>query len=145
MVGASGTGGVEVVLTLLTEVVILHMRLLIIEIRESSLQLPFSVTFLMASRFRTIGLCLEKRIHTELCHCLKVFLVVFGGRCGWDWTTCIARCGSPLFGGVPKCIGIAVWLTVGFCKSEMPCHGADFGSLTELLQTDWLTRWVWRI
>ena len=42
-VKANGTGGSEMILTLLTEVVALHVGLTIIEVREPSFQLSFSV------------------------------------------------------------------------------------------------------
>ena len=42
-VRASGAGGGKMILTLLTEVVALYVRLTIVEVREPSLQLSFSV------------------------------------------------------------------------------------------------------
>ena len=83
------------------------------------------------------------------CHRLKVFLGILGGNWGGNWTSCIARCGSPLFGGVPKSIWIAVPKRErggAFLREQEPdAIAAKFGIvLTELFQTGWLTRWVWR-
>ena len=68
-VGASGAGGIEMILAVLG---------------------PFS----LACGFGTNGLSLKEKIHTEHCHCLKVFLGVLGGSYGGDWTSCIA-CEAP--------------------------------------------------
>ena len=45
---------------------------------------------------------------TNPCRTLSLFFGVLGGSWGEDWTSCIAWCGSPLFGGVPMSIWIAV-------------------------------------
>ena len=67
------------VLTLLTEVVILHMGLLIVEIGEPSRQLAV----LMACGFRMTALTLKEQIYAELHDLRQILLGVFdrsGGR-----------------------------------------------------------------
>ena len=82
VVGASGTGGITMVLTLLTEVVAFHVKRSIIKTREPTLQLFFSV----AGKFGTTGLGLEEKIHAELCHPLEVFLGISSRSRERDWS-----------------------------------------------------------
>ena len=58
--------------------------------------------------FLSTALRLEEQIYTEVCDSLQVFLYILGGNRGENWTTCIAWCGTPLFGRVPKII----WITM---------------------------------
>ena len=74
MIRASGTGGGKMILTLLAEVVALHVRFSMIEVRESG----FERTLLRAW-FRATCLSLEEQIHAESCDFLEVFLGVSGG------------------------------------------------------------------
>ena len=88
---AGSAGGIEVIFTLLAEVLTFHIELLILEIGEPSLQLTFSVAY----RFRTTALTLEERIHAELHDLLQIFFNVLcrsGGRNWCIWRTRIAWC-----------------------------------------------------
>ena len=66
-VGASGAGGIEMILAILGP-------------------------FLLACAFGTIGLSLEEQVHAEHSHHLEGFLSVLGGSYGGDWTSCITWC-----------------------------------------------------
>ena len=66
--------------------------------------LYFSSAFLVACKIKATGFSLKLGIYAELCQRLKVFFGVLGGNWGGNWTSYIARCGSPLFGGVFKSI-----------------------------------------
>ena len=61
-VGAGGTSGVKMVLTLLTKVVVLHMRLTIEEVREMRFQKTSAGTIL-AAWIQAVGLGLEERVN----------------------------------------------------------------------------------
>ena len=62
------------ILTLLAEVVALHMRFTMIEVQEPGFERTFSRAW-----FRAICLRLEEQIYAEFCDFLEVFLGVLGG------------------------------------------------------------------
>ena len=78
-VGANGIGGIKIILAVLG-------------------------SFSLAYRFGTNGLSLKEKIHTEHCHCPKVFLGVFGGSYDEDWTSCIT-CEAPYLKESPRAFG----------------------------------------
>ena len=100
-IGAKDTGGIDMILALLAEMVTFHIGLSIVEIGEPSLQ----VAFLAACEFWTTILTLEKQIYAEFCDLLQVFVGVLCGSGGENWRTYITWCyWSFLFGEVSKLI-----------------------------------------
>lgn len=74
-VGTSGTGGIEMVFALLTEVVALQVVLSIIEVWKPSFEGTFLRALLPAS-----GLNRKELVHPKLRDLLKVFRGIRGGR-----------------------------------------------------------------
>ena len=116
-------------------------------------------TLLVGLRFRDNWLEPGRSNPCRTCHCPKVFLGVLGRSYGRDWTSYIA-CEAVYIEGVPKSIWILnesprasgflcpnKSVARRFCKSKSLVSLLRSGvwySLTEPIQTGWLTRWVWR-
>ena len=119
-VGASGAGGIEMIPAVLG-------------------------SFSLACAFGTTGLSLEEQVNAEYCHHPEGFLSVLGGSYGGDWTSCIAWCKALYSKESPRASGLLFPAERGgrFCESPLPSLRSLVSS-TELLQTGWLTRWVWK-
>ena len=121
MVDANGAGGIVMILAVLRP-------------------------FLLAYGFGTNDLNLKEKIHTEHCHHPKVFYGVLGGSYSGDWTSRIAWCEAPLSKEFPRASKLLCpneSVAGCFCESKSLAPLLQSGvwySLTEPLQTGWLTR-----